>query len=167
MEPDLEDIVSLAKRRGFIYQGSEIYGGLAGTWDYGPLGAQLKRNISNLWWQTFVEKRSDMFGLDSTILMNPRVWQASGHLETFNDPLVECNNCHRRYREDKIDTSKCPNCGHEKSFGQARPFNLMFKTTVGPLEDETSIAYLRPETAQGMFVNFKNVVDSLQPDLPF
>jgi glycyl-tRNA synthetase len=163
----LEDIVSLCKRRGFIYQGSEIYGGLAGTWDYGPLGAQLKRNITNLWWQNFVEERDDMFGIDSAILMNAKVWQASGHVDTFSDPLVECTNCHSRFREDKIDTSKCPSCGKENSFGEARQFNLLFKTQVGPLEDEKSVTYLRGETAQGMFVNFKNVVDSLYPDIPF
>ena len=163
----LEKIVSLCKRRGFIYQGSEIYGGLAGTWDYGPLGAQLKRNISNLWWKMFVEDREDMYGIDTTILMNPKVWQASGHVDTFTDPLVECSNCNNRFREDKIDTSKCPTCGKEGTFGEPRAFNLMFKTNVGPLETENSTAYLRPETAQGMFVNFKNVVDTFYPDLPF
>lgn len=167
-EVKLEDIVSLCKRRGFIYQGSEIYGGLAGTWDYGPLGVQLKRNISNLWWQTFVEARDDMYGVDTTILMNPKVWQASGHLETFTDPLVECSKCNKRFRADHLDQSKpCPNCGESGSFGEARDFNLMFKTTVGPVEDENSTAYLRPETAQGMFTNFKNIVDSFYPDLPF
>src|ERR1035438_3825614 len=129
----LEDIVNLCKRRGFIYQGSDIYGGLAGTWDYGPLGTQLKRNITNLWWQNFVEERDDMFGIDSAILMNAKVWQASGHVDTFSDPLVECTNCHSRFREDKIDTSKCPNCGKENTFGEARQFNLLFKTQVGPL----------------------------------
>jgi len=163
----LEDIVSLCKRRGFIYQGSEIYGGLAGTWDYGPLGVALKRNIQNLWWKTFVEDREDMYGVDTTILMNPKVWQASGHLDTFHDPLVECSNCKMRFREDKIDTSTCPSCGKEKSFGKPRQFNLMFKTNVGPLDDENSTAYLRPETAQGMFTNYKNIVDSFYPDLPF
>jgi len=163
----LEDIVSLCKRRGFIYRGSEIYGGLAGTWDYGPLGSQLKRNLENLWWHNFVEKRDDMYGIDSAILMNAKVWQASGHVDTFSDPLVECSNCHARYREDKIDTSKCPNCGKEHTFGEPRQFNLLFKTQVGPLEDEKSVTYLRGETAQGMFVNFKNVVDSIYPDIPF
>lgn len=163
----LETIVSLCKRRGFIYQGSEIYGGLAGTWDYGPLGTQLKRNITDLWWKTFVEKRSDMYGIDSAILMNAKVWQASGHVDTFNDPLVECSNCHMRFREDKIDKSKCPNCGKENTFGEARQFNLLFQTKVGPLDDDKSSTYLRGETAQGMFVNFKNVVDSLYPDIPF
>jgi glycyl-tRNA synthetase len=163
----LDDIVSLAKRRGFIYQGSEIYGGLAGTWDYGPLGAQLKRNIINEWLKFFVDGWDDMYLIDSAILMNPKVWQASGHVDTFTDPLVECSNCHMRFRADKIDTSKCPNCGRENSFGQPRQFNLMFKTHVGPLEDEKAISYLRPETAQGMFTNYKNILDSFYPDLPF
>jgi glycyl-tRNA synthetase len=163
----LETIVSLCKRRGFIYQGSEVYGGLAGTWDYGPLGVALKRNITNLWWKTFIEQRDDMYGVDTTILMNPKVWKASGHLDTFHDPLVECSNCKMRFREDKIDTSKCPNCGKENTFGKPRQFNLMFKTNVGPLDDENSVAYLRPETAQGMFTNYKNILDSFYPDLPF
>lgn len=166
-DTSLEDIVSLCKRRGFIYQGSEIYGGLAGTWDYGPLGVQLKRNITNLWWKTFVEDRDDMYGIDTTILMNPKVWQASGHVDTFTDPLVECSNCHNRFRADKIDTSKCPACGKDGTIGQPRQFNMMFKTNVGPIEDENSTSYLRPETAQGMFTNFKNVVDTFSPDLPF
>ena len=167
MSVKLEDIVSLAKRRGFIYQGSEIYGGLAGTWDYGPLGVRLKHNIQNLWWQMFVGDRDDMYAVDTTILMSPKVWEASGHLDTFHDPLVECSNCKMRFREDKIDTSKCPNCGKERSFGKPRRFNLMFKTNVGPLEDENSVAYLRPETAQGMFTNYRNILDSFYPDLPF
>lgn len=163
----LEDIVSLCKRRGFIYQGSEIYGGLAGTWDYGPLGVALKRNITNLWWKTFVEDRQDMYGVDTTILMNPKVWQASGHVDTFTDPLVECSNCQSRFREDKINTNKCPNCGQKGTFGEPRQFNMMFKTNVGPVADENSVSYLRPETAQGMFTNFKNIVDTFSPDLPF
>lgn len=191
----LEDIVSLCKRRGFIYQGSEIYGGLAGTWDYGPLGVQLKRNISNLWWKMFVEERDDMYGIDAAILMNQKVWQASGHVDTFTDPLVECSNCHSRFRADKIDTSKCPACGKTGTFGEPRQFNMMFRTFVGPNQgeemtigapleesktkrsdlegrravtyDPTSVSYLRPETAQGIFTNYKNVVDSLYPDLPF
>jgi len=166
-EVKLEDIVSLCKRRGFIYPGSEIYGGLAGTWDYGPLGAQLKRNIVNQWLKYFVDGWDDMYLIDSTILMNPKVWQASGHVDTFTDPLVECSNCHSRFREDKIDLSKCPNCGQKDTFGKPRQFNLMFKTHVGPLEDENSISYLRPETAQGMFTNYKNILDSFYPDLPF
>jgi len=163
----LEEIVSLCKRRGFIYQGSEIYGGLAGTWDYGPLGAQLKRNIINQWLNYFVDSRDDMYLIDSSIIMNPKVWQASGHVDTFSDPLVECSNCHNRFRADKIDTSKCPACGKENTFGEARQFNLMFRTNVGPLEDENSLTYLRPELAQGMFVDYKNVVDTFYPDLPF
>jgi glycyl-tRNA synthetase len=166
-EVKLEDIVSLCKRRGFIYQGSEIYGGLAGTWDYGPLGVALKRNIMNLWWKRFVEDRDDMLGVDAAILMNPKVWQASGHVDTFTDPLVECSNCHNRFRADKIDTSKCPACGQSNTFGEPRQFNMMFKTNVGPVDDENSKSYLRPETAQGIFTNFKNVVDSFYPDVPF
>jgi glycyl-tRNA synthetase len=163
----MEKIVSLCKRRGFIYQGSEIYGGLAGTWDYGPYGALLKRNIVNAWLRHFVEKREDMYLIDTAILMNKKVWEASGHVETFSDPLVECSNCHNRFREDKIDTSACPACGKKGTFGPPRRFNLMFKTNAGPLEDASSTVYLRPETAQGMFVNYKNIVDSLYPDLPF
>jgi len=163
----LETIVSLCKRRGFIYQGSEIYGGLAGTWDYGPLGVQLKRNIMNLWWRTFVDERDDMLGVDAAILMNQKVWQASGHVDTFTDPLVECSNCHNRFRADKIDTSKCPSCGNADTFGEARQFNMMFKTNVGPVADESSVSYLRPETAQGIFTNYKNIVDSFYPDVPF
>lgn len=204
----LEDIVSLCKRRGFIYQGSEVYGGLAGTWDYGPLGVTLKRNIMQLWWKMFVDDLDDMYGVDAAILMNQKVWQASGHTETFTDPLVECSNCHGRFRADKIDTSKCPACGKSSTFGFPKQFNMMFKTLVGPttpigateilsgleyrdgkwfsggvvvddinnriqriLESEadakTSISYLRPETAQGIFTNYKNVVDSFYPDMPF
>lgn len=166
-EVKLEDIVSLCKRRGFIYQGSEVYGGLSGTWDYGPLGVTLKRNIMNLWWKMFVEDREDMYGVDAAILMNQKVWQASGHVDTFTDPLVECNNCHGRFRADKIDTSKCPTCGQSNTFSEPRQFNMMFKTNVGPVDDESSISYLRPETAQGIFTNYKNIVDSFSPDLPF
>lgn len=163
---NLEDIVSLCKRRGFIYQGSEIYGGLAGTWDYGPLGAALKRNIKDAWLEFFVDGWDDMYLIDTAILMNRRVWQASGHEQTFHDPLVECSNCHMRFRADQI-SGRCPNCKKEKTFGPPRQFNMMLKTNVGPIDDEKSITYLRPETAQGMFVNFKNIVDSYQPDLPF
>lgn len=164
----LDDIVSLAKRRGFIYQGSEVYGGLSGTWDYGPLGVALKRNIMQLWWKLFVDGRDDMYGVDAAILMNQKVWQASGHVDTFTDPLVECSNCKGRFRADKLeDSNKCPNCGMVGTFGEARAFNMMFKTNVGPVTDDTSISYLRPETAQGIFTNFKNVVDSFYPDLPF
>lgn len=163
----MEQIVSLAKRRGFIYPGSDIYGGLSGTWDYGPLGVALKRNIVQLWWKMFVDEREDMYGIDAAILMNQKVWQASGHVDTFTDPLIECSNCHGRFRADKIDTSKCPTCGKENTFGEARQFNMMFKTNVGPVDDEASVSYLRPETAQGMFTNYKNVLDSFYPDLPF
>ena len=166
-ETKLEDIVSLAKRRGYIYQGSEVYGGLSGTWDFGPLGVALKRKIMALWWQHFVDSRDDMYGVDAAILMNQKVWQASGHVDTFSDPLVECSECKARFRADKIDTTKCPNCGKEGTFGEPRQFNMMFKTNVGPVEDENSVSYLRPETAQGIFTNFKNVVDSFYPDLPF
>jgi glycyl-tRNA synthetase len=164
----LEQIVSLAKRRGFIYQGSEVYGGLSGTWDYGPLGVALKRNIMNLWWQMFVDGRDDMYGVDAAILMNQKVWQASGHVDTFTDPLVECADCKGRFRADKLDDpNRCPNCGKEGTFGEARQFNMMFKTNVGPVDDEASVSYLRPETAQGIFTNYKNVVDNFYPDLPF
>ncbi len=166
-EVKLEDIVSLAKRRGFIYQGSEVYGGLSGTWDYGPLGVTLKRNIMNLWWKTFVDSRDEMYGVDAAILMNPGVWKASGHIDTFTDPLVECSNCKGRFRADHLEGDKCPNCGKTGTFGEARQFNMMFKTNVGPVDDDKSISYLRPETAQGIFTNYKNVLDSFYPDLPF
>ncbi len=164
----LDDIVSLAKRRGFIYQGSDVYGGLAGTWDYGPLGVQLKRNLQNLWWQTFVNNRDDIFGVDAAILMNKKVWDASGHATGFNDPMIECKHCHSRFREDHVDNSKpCPVCGKKDSYSKPRMFNMMFKTSIGPVESEDSISYLRPETAQGIFTNYKNVVDTIYPDLPF
>lgn len=164
----MENIVSLAKRRGFIYPGSDVYGGLSGTWDYGPLGVTLKRNIMQLWWKMFVEDRDDMHGVDAAILMNQKVWQASGHVDTFTDPLVECSNCHGRFRADKLENpEKCPTCGKEHTFGEPRQFNMMFKTNVGPVDDEASVSYLRPETAQGIFTNYKNVVDTFYPDLPF
>ncbi|MDR1196848.1 MAG: glycine--tRNA ligase [Candidatus Nomurabacteria bacterium] len=163
----MEEIVSLCKRRGFIYQGSEIYGGLAGTWDYGPLGVELKRNVMNAWWRFFVEQRDDMYGVDAAIIMNPKTWVASGHTATFSDPLVECKNCHSRFRADKIDLNdKCPVCG-QKDWSEVRQFNMMFETNVGPVKDDKSTAYLRPETAQGIFTNYKNVLDSFYPDLPF
>ncbi len=160
----MEKIVSLCKRRGFIYQGSEIYGGLAGTWDYGPFGIELKNNVKQLWWRMFVQEREDMVGVDAAILMNPRAWEASGHVSGFSDPLVECVKCHHRFRADQVG-DKCPDCGG--AFGQVRQFNMMFKTQVGATEDTTSISYLRPETAGGIFVNFKNVVDSIHPKMPF
>lgn len=162
----MEKIVSLCKRRGFIYQGSEIYGGLAGTWDYGPLGVALKRNITNLWWKRFVEEKENMYGIDAAILMNPKAWESSGHLSGFSDPLVECEKCKKRFRADTLeDREKCPECGGK--LGGERQFNMMFKTNIGATEDESSAVYLRPETAGGMFVNFKNVVDSFHPRLPF
>ncbi len=185
-EVAMEDIVSLCKRRGFIYQGSEVYGGLAGTWDYGPLGVQLKRHVMDLWWKTFVDNRDDMYGVDAAILMNQKVWQASGHVDTFNDPLIEDVETKRRYRLDhlledngvnsegmsleqmtqalKDNDIKSPD-GNELS--NPALFNMMFETAVGPVKDEHSKSYLRPETAQGIFTNFKNVVDSFYPDLPF
>jgi len=166
MSVKLEDIVSLCKRRGFIYQGSEIYGGLAGTYDYGPLGNALKRNLRDEWLKFFVDGWDDMYLVDTAVLMNRKVWQASGHEQTFHDPLVECSNCHMRFRADQVK-DKCPNCGKENTFGEPRQFNMMLKTNIGPIDDERSITYLRPETAQGMFVNFKNVLDSYQPDMPF
>ncbi len=165
-ETTMEKIISLCKRRGFIYQGSEIYGGLAGTWDYGPMGVELKNNIKQLWWRMFVQARDDMYGMDAAILMHPNVWEASGHVGGFSDPLVECTKCKRRFREDHLDDrTKCPECGG--ALGETRQFNMMFKTHVGATEDATSISYLRPETAGGMFVNFKNIVDSFHPKLPF
>jgi glycyl-tRNA synthetase len=165
-EASLDEIVSLCKRRGFIYQGSEVYGGLAGTWDYGPLGVRLKKNILDLWWKTFVGARDDMYDIDAAILMNPKVWQASGHATGFNDPMVECRNCRSRLREDHIKDGKCPVCGKDK-FSEPRQFNMMFRTNVGPVESDESTSYLRPETAQGIFTNYKNIVDSFYPDLPF
>jgi glycyl-tRNA synthetase len=166
MDVTMEKIVSLAKRRGFIFPGSEIYGGLSGTWDYGPMGVALKRNIQNLWWRMFVEARDDMFGIDAAILMNPKAWEASGHVSGFSDPMVECEKCKKRFRADQLDNaSKCPECGGK--LGEARQFNMMFKTQVGASEDASATTYLRPETAGGMFVNFKNVMDSIHPKLPF
>ncbi len=162
----MEDIISLCKRRGFIYQGSEIYGGLAGTWDYGPLGLALKNNIKNLWWKKFVTDRDDMYGVDAAILMNQNVWKATGHVGGFSDPLAECKKCKRRFRTDQLDDpKKCPDCGGE--MGEERQFNMLFRTSVGAIESDDSISYLRPETAQGMFVNYKNIIDSFHPKLPF
>lgn len=162
----MENIISLAKRRGFIFQGSEIYGGLAGTWDYGPLGVALKNNVKNLWWKRFVLDRDDMYGMDAAILMNQNAWKASGHVAGFSDPLIECTKCKKRFRADHLDDrSKCPECGGK--LGEPRQFNMMFKTYVGAIESDDSISYLRPETAQGMFVNFKNILDTFHPKLPF
>ena len=162
----MEKIVSLAKRRGFIFPGSEIYGGLANTYDYGPLGVELLRNIKNLWWEKYVVKREDIYGVHTSILMNSKVWEASGHIESFVDPLVECKNCHRRFREDHLeDKKKCPDCKGELM--EPKLFLGMFKTHVGATEDKGSVSYLRPETAQGMFVNFKNILNTQRPSLPF
>lgn len=182
----MEKIVSLAKRRGFIWQGSEVYGGARGTWDYGPLGVSLKRKIMNEWWQFFVEDRDDMYGVDAAILMNPKVWQASGHVATFADPLVEDLKTGERFRADHLLkdagveaegltnealTAKIKELGLKSPKGnelsEVRSFNMMFQTNVGAVVDENSVAYLRPETAQGIFTNYKNVVDSFYPNLPF
>ncbi len=160
----MEKIVSLCKRRGFVYQGSEIYGGLAGTWDYGPLGAALKRNVEKLWWSRFIESREDMFGLDSSLIMPEKVWEASGHLEGFADPMVECQKCKRRFRADHIEGEKCPECSGK--LGEPKMFNLLFPVDMGSTSG-ASRGYLRGEIAQGMFVNFKNVIDSFHPKLPF
>ncbi len=160
----MEKIVSLCKRRGFIFQGSEIYGGLAGTYDWGHFGVALKNNIKQNWWKKFVDNRRDMYGADAAILMRQEVWQASGHVSGFQDPLVECKKCHHRFRADQVGP-KCPDC--EGEFGELQQFNMMFKTNVGVIENENSTSYLRPETAQGMFVNFKNTVDAFHPKLPF
>ncbi|MEW5907970.1 MAG: glycine--tRNA ligase [Patescibacteria group bacterium] len=165
MESKMEKIISLTKRRGFIYAGSEIYGGLSGTWDYGPLGVLLKNNIKNLWWKKFILDREDIFGLESSILMNTKVWEASGHIKGFSDQLVECKKCRKRFRADLLKTECCPECGGE--LAEKRQFNTMFKTFIGPIENTASQIYLRPETAQGMFVNFKNTIDSFHPKLPF
>lgn len=165
-ENKMEKIVSLCKRRGFVFQGSEIYGGLAGTWDYGPYGAELANNIKNLWWKMFVTDREDMYGVDAAIIMNPKAWEASGHVSGFSDPLIECQKCHHRFRSDHLDNKNiCPDCGGK--LGEERQFNMMFKTHVGAAEDESAVSYLRPETAGGMFVNFKNVLDSMHPNMPF
>ena len=185
----MDKIVALSKRRGFVYPGSEIYGGLANTWDYGPLGAELKRNVKNLWWRTFVQKRRDVVGLDASILMHPRVWEASGHVVNFNDPLVDCRTCKSRFRADHLIEERlhrqaegaspdelsailreanlpCPNCGN-RTLTDARQFNMMFATTIGPISETGTRVYLRPETAQAMFVQYKNVVATSRVKLPF
>jgi len=161
----MEKIVSLCQRRGFIFPGSEIYGGLSSCWDYGPLGVELKRNIKDAWWRSVVQERDDIVGLDAGILMHPQTWAASGHLEGFTDPLVECKNCHLRWRVDDLKDKNCPSCGGELT--EPRLFNLMFKTFMGPIEEEANVVYLRPETAQGMFVNFQNVVNTTRKRIPF
>ena len=162
---DMEKLLSLSKRRGFVFQSSEIYGGLSSTWDYGPLGVELKRNVKEAWWKSVVVSRDDVVGLDAAILMQRQVWEASGHLENFSDPLVECKSCHIRLREDQIETDVCPECSGELT--EPRNFNLMFKTFQGPVEETASEIFLRPETAQGIFVNFNNVLNSSRKKLPF
>ncbi|MCH2306282.1 MAG: glycine--tRNA ligase [SAR202 cluster bacterium] len=162
---DLKTITSLCKRRGFLFQSSEIYGGLASTWDYGPLGIELKNNIKASWWRNFVWSRNDIVGLDSAILMHPDVWKVSGHVENFSDPLVDCVSCRKRWREDQLESKSCPDCDGELT--DVRLFNLMFETNMGPIKDENSSVYLRPETAQGIFVNFENVMKSMRLKLPF
>ena len=176
----VEKLVSLCKRRGFVFQSSEIYGGIGGFWDYGPLGVEMKNNIKRAWWKAVVQEREDMVGLDAAIVMNPTVWKASGHLDTFADPMVDCKDCKRRFRADELASQapagahghtaeapviRCPECGGELT--EPRMFNLMFRTFVGPVEDDASVAYLRPETAQGMFVNFGNVLQTSRRKLPF
>jgi glycyl-tRNA synthetase len=161
----MEKIVSLCKRRGFIFPSSEIYGGLGSCWDYGPLGVELKRNIKDAWWRAVVQERDDMTGLDASIIMHPQIWVASGHVEGFSDPLVECKTCHLRWRSTDLNGSSCPDCGGELT--EPKLFNLMFKTFMGPVEDEASVVYLRPETAQGIFVNFDNVLATSRKKLPF
>jgi len=165
MTVEMDKIVSLCKRRGIIFQNSEIYGGLGNTWDYGPLGVELKKNVKDAWWKKVVYERDDMEGLDAAILMNPATWKASGHLENFTDPLVDCKKCKHRFKLDDVDNTLCPDCGGELT--EERSFNLMFKTFIGPVEDSASVTYLRPETAQGIFVNFLNVQKMMRRKIPF
>ena len=190
MSNNMEKVVALCKRRGFVFPGSEIYGGFANTWDYGPYGSLLKKNVKDFWWKTFVQERDDIVGLDSAILMNPKVWEASGHVSSFSDPLMDCKDCKERIRGDKLiednlgieaaagksledvgkiiieNNLKCPKCG-KCNFTEARSFNLMFKTHQGVLEETATAVYLRPETAQGIFVNFKNIVQNCRQKVPF
>jgi len=162
---DMEKIVSLCKRRGFIFPSSEIYGGLGSCWDYGQLGVELKRNVKDAWWRAVVQQRDDVVGIDASIMMHPQAWIASGHVEGFSDPLVECKVCHLRWRADELNGNSCPDCSGELT--EPRLFNLMFKTFMGPVEDDASVVYLRPETAQGIFVNFDNVLTTSRKKLPF
>ncbi len=163
----MADLVSLCKRRGFLFQSSEVYGGMGGFWDYGPLGVELKMNVKNTWWKEMT-LRKNIVGVDASIIMHPSVWKASGHVDGFIDPLVDCKQCKARFRADQIDLNKaCPSCGTADSFTEPRDFNLMFNTRIGPVEDTSSVAYLRPETAQGIFVNFNNVVETTRKKLPF
>src|SRR5436309_327905 len=161
----MEKVVNLCKRRGFVFPGSEIYGGLGSSLDYGPLGVELKRNVKEAWWREIVTRRDDVVGLDAAIIMHPRVWEASGHLAGFTDPLVDCKGCKQRFRADQVAGARCPECGGELT--EARQFNLMFKTFVGPVEDTAHVAFLRPETAQGTFINFRNVLETSRLKLPF
>lgn len=180
----MEKLVSLCKRRGFIYPGSEIYGGLANSWDYGPLGVELKNNIKQMWWKMFVQRRGDMVGIDAALLMNPKVWVATGHVANFSDPLVECKACHSRLRVDNLEgvrqdaaapggwdvsSTKCPTCGKpgKENFTTPRQFNMMLQTWLGPAQDDSAVVYMRPETAQAMFVDFKNVLETTRRRLPF
>ena len=162
---NMEKMVSLCQRRGFIFPSSEIYGGLSSCWDYGPLGVELKQNIKQAWWRAVVQERDDMVGLDTSIMMHPQTWAASGHLKQFTDPLVECKRCHLRWRTDELKDNSCPSCGGEVT--EPHLFNLMFKTFMGPVEEEANVVYLRPETAQGIFVNFQNVLNTTRKRLPF
>ncbi len=166
MENGFEKIVSFAKRKGFVFQSSDIYGGLGGFYDFGPLGVELKKNIKESWWKFMVQNREDVVGLDSAIIMNPKAWEASGHTSNFTDPLSECTGCHKRFRADHLtNPNECPECGSKMM--APRNFNLMFRTFIGPVEDAASMAYLRPETAQGIFLNYKNIVDTQRVKLPF
>lgn len=166
----MDTLVSLCKRRGFVYQSSDIYGGLSSAWDYGPLGVELKKNIQEFWWKEMTRLHDNIVGIDAAIMMHPRVWEASGHVENFTDPLVDCKNCRQRFREDKIPdenriAKKCPDCGGDLT--DPRQFNLMFKTYMGPVEEGGNLVYLRPETAQGIYVNFKNVLQTSRVKIPF
>jgi glycyl-tRNA synthetase len=164
---DMETLVSLCKRRGFIFQSSEIYGGLTGAWDYGPLGVEMANNIKRAWWRANVQERDDMAGLDAAILMHADVWRASGHVDTFTDPMVDCRECKSRFRADELESDACPTCGKSGTFTEPRMFNLMLKTFVGPVEEDAAVVYLRPETAGGIFVNFENVLTTTRRKLPF
>ena len=168
MPADFDTIVNLAKKRGFVFQSSEIYGGIRSAYDYGPLGAQLLRNVKDQWWRSMVQMRDDIVGIDSAVIQSPKVWIASGHLASFSDPLVECRECHNRFRLDKLeDPGQCPSCGTKDSFTEPREFNLMFRTHMGPVESDDNSVYLRPETAQGIFINFENVRRTARKRLPF
>ncbi len=162
---DMDVLVSLCKRRGFIYPSSEIYGGVSGCWDYGPMGVELRRNIKDSWWKNVVQDRLNVVGVDSSIIMNPNVWKASGHVDSFTDPMVDCKECQLRFRADQLDSDRCPECGGELT--EPRLFNLMFKTHLGAVENDASLAYLRPETAQGIFVQFLNVLNDSRQKIPF